>query len=168
MSTAQIKAEAQRFSLLRERLIRDYQDIDDETLSDTLDGASDLTDQLQVLIRSALEDESLADALKIRLADMRARVSRLEGRVERKRALAAEVMREAGLPRVIAPDFTASARPVPPGLVVSDEQAIPPAYWVPQPPRLNRQELLGALKAGMAVPGATLSNGGSTLAVRTR
>lgn len=168
MNTAQIKAEAQRFSLTRDRLTRDYPDIDDQTLFDTLEGVSDLSDQLQVLIRSALEDESLAEALKIRMADMRARASRLDQRMERKRALAAEVMREAGLPRVVAPDFTASIRPVSPGLVVSDETAIPPAFWMPQPPRLNRQELLGALKAGTSVPGAGLSNGGSTLAVRTR
>jgi len=168
MNTLQIKAEGQRFSLIRDRLQRDYPDIDDVTLFDTLEGVSDLADQLQLLIRSALEDGSLIEALKIRAADMRARVSRLESRVERKRALAAEVMREAGLPRVVAPDFTASVRPVSPGLVVSDEAAIPPTFWVPQPPRLNRQELLGVLKAGTAVPGAGLSNGGSTLAVRTR
>jgi hypothetical protein len=168
MNTLQIKAEMQRFSFIRERLQRDYPDLDDETLFDTLEGVSDLFDQLQVLIRSALDDASLVEALKIRVADMRARVSRLEGRVERKRALAAEVMREAGLPRVVAADFTASVRPVPPGLIVNEETAIPPAFWVPQPPKLNRQELLAALKAGTAVPGASLSNGGSTLAVRTR
>jgi hypothetical protein len=168
MNTMPLKAEAQRFTLLKERLTRDYPDLDDETLFDTLEGASTLPEQLQVLIRSALDDESLVEALKIRMGDMRARVTRLEGRAERKRALAAEVMRETGLPRVNAPDFTASTRPVPPGLVVQDEAAIPADYWVPQPPKLNRQGLLSALKAGTAVPGAGLSNGGSTLAVRTR
>jgi hypothetical protein len=168
MNTVQLKAEAQKFNLLRERLKRDYQDIDDATLSDTLEGLSDLPDQLQVLIRSALEDESLVEALKLRSADMRARIGRLEARTERKRALAAEVMREAGLPRLVAPDFTASARPSTPTLIVTDEGAIPPGFWAPQPPRLNRQELIAALKAGTAVPGAGLSNGGSTLSVRTR
>ena len=67
-----------------------------------------------------------------------------------------------------APDFTASVRPVAPGLVVSNETLIPPDYWVPQPPKLNRQELISILKSGTTVPGAGLSNGGSTLSVRVR
>jgi hypothetical protein len=168
MNTIAIKAEAQRFGVLRERLKQDYPDIDDVTLSDTLEGISDLADQLGAVVRSALDDECLADALKARLADMRERLGRWQRRAERKRALVAEVMRDAGLPRLVTPEFTASVRPVPPGLVVTDESAIPPAYWVPQPAKLNRQELIGRLKAGTPVPGAGLSNGGSTLAVRTR
>ena len=168
MNTLALKAEAQRFGVLRDRLRQDYPDIDDETLSDTLEGISTLPDQLGAVVRSALEDECLADALKARLSDMRERLARLQGRAERKRALVADVMREAGLPKLVTPEFTVSVRPVPPGLVVTDEATIPPAYWVPQPPKLNRQELIGALKAGTLVPGASLSNGGSTLAVRTR
>ena len=168
MNTMPIKAAVQRYTQLRERLKQDYPDIDDETLGDTLEGISDLPEQLQAVIRSALDDESLVEALKLRLADMRARVGRLEERSERKRALAAGVMRDAGLPRLIAPDFTASVRPVAPGLVVSDETLIPPDYWVPQPPKLNRQELISILKSGTTVPGAGLSNGGSTLSVRSR
>jgi hypothetical protein len=167
-NTMPIQAAVQRYGQLRERLKQDYPDLDDETLTDTLEGVTELTDQLRVLVRSALDDESLAEALKLRLSDMRARMSRLEERAERKRALAAAVMREAGLPRLMDAEFTASVRPVAPGVVVTDEALIPPPYWVPQPPRLNRQELLIALKAGTRVPGAGLSNGGSTLSVRTR
>lgn len=66
----------------------------------------------------------------------------------------------AGLPRLVTPEFTASLRPVPPGLVVTDESLIPDTYWVPQPPKLSRQEVLAALKAGTSVSGAALSNGG--------
>jgi hypothetical protein len=168
MNTMPIKAAVQRFTQLRERLKQDYPDIDDETLADTLEGISDLPEQLQAVIRSALEDESLAEALKLRLTDIRTRINRFEERSERKRALAASVMRDAGLPRLIAPDFTASVRPVAPGLVVSNETLIPPDYWVPQPPKLNRQELISILKSGTPVPGAGLSNGGSTLSVRVR
>jgi hypothetical protein len=38
------------------------------------------------------------------------------------------------------------------------EQAIPPAYLAPQPPKLDRQGLLGGLKRGSSIPGAELSN----------
>src|SRR5690348_2615264 len=113
MSSILLKAEAQRVGFLRDKLKADYPDIDDETLCDTLEGLTDLPAQLGAVIRSALEDECLAAALKGRISDMRERLSRLQGRAERKRALAGEVMREAGLPKLVMAEFTASLRPVP-------------------------------------------------------
>lgn len=168
MNTMTIKMAAQGYTQLRERLKRDYPDIDDEALGDTLEQITDLSEQLGAVVRSVLDDESLAEALKTRIADMRARLSRFETRAERKRELVGTVMRETGIPRLVDLEFTASVRPVPRGLVVSDENLIPPDYWIPQPPKLNRQELLVMLRAGTAVPGAGLSNGGSTLSVRSR
>jgi hypothetical protein len=161
MNTMPIQIAAQSYTRLRERLKADYPDIDDDTLGDTLEGISELPEQLSAVVRSVLDDEMLAEALKLRIADMRARLGRLETRAGQKRELVGTVMRETGIPRLVDPEFTASVRPVPKGLVVSDETLIPDQYWVPQPPKLNRQDLL-------AVPGAVLSNGGSTLSVRSR
>jgi Siphovirus Gp157 len=70
----------------------------------------------------------------------------------KKRQLALEAMNEAGLKKLEQPDFTASARLGGPPLVVTSEQSIPPAYWVPQPPKLDRQSLLGDLKRGNDIP----------------
>ena len=47
-------------------------------------------------------------------------------------------------------------------------RTIPPAYWLPQPPKLDRQGLLGELKRGAAIPGAELSNPKPVLRVRTK
>jgi hypothetical protein len=66
------------------------------------------------------------------------------------------------------PDFTASLRAVPPGLVVGDESLIPADYWKPQPAKLDKRGLLTALNAGTSVPGVSLGNGGTTLSVRTK
>ena len=99
---------------------------------------------------------------------MRRRLERLEARGAKKRQLALEAMGEVGLKKLEQPDFTASTRSGLPALVVISEQTIPPAYWLPQPPKLDRQGLLGELKRGVAIPGAELSNPKPVLMVRTK
>ena len=123
---------------------------------------------IAAVIRSALVDEALQGGLRSRIEDMRQRLARLEERGSKKRQLALEAMTEVGLSKLEQPDFTASARAGSPSLVVVAEQAIPEAYWVPQPPKLDRQLLLAELKRGREIPGAQLGNPKPTLAVRTK
>ena len=123
---------------------------------------------IAAVIRSALVDEALRSGLRSRLDDMRERLSRLELRASKKRLLALEAMTEAGLSKLEQPDFTASARAGSPALVVIAEETIPEAYWLPQPPKLDRQGLLGELKRGAVIPGAELSNPKPVLMVRTK
>jgi Siphovirus Gp157 len=99
---------------------------------------------------------------------MRTRLGRLTGRGLKKRQLALEAMNEVGLKRLEQPDFTASARLGSPALVVISEQAVPEAYWLPQPPKLDRQGLTYDLKRGKEVPGACLGNANPVLVVRTK
>jgi len=99
---------------------------------------------------------------------MRERLSRLELRASKKRQLALEAMTEVGLTRLEQPDFTASARAGSPTLLVMAEARIPEAYWLPQPPKLDRQGLLRELKRGGEIPGAQMSNPQPVLTVRTR
>ena len=77
-------------------------------------------------------------------------------------------MREASLKKLEQADFTASVRAGVPALVVEAESEIPADYWVPQPPKLSRSELLKALKAGSEVPGAYLGDPQPSLSVRTK
>jgi hypothetical protein len=60
-----------------------------------------------------------------------------------------------------------SVRAEPVTSIVS-EGKLPEAYWVPQPPKLDRQSLLADLKRGAVIPGAELANPKPTLAVRTK
>ena len=153
---------------LKAELRKAFADIDDETLRDTLEGLSSLPEALAAVIRAYMEDLTMAAALGIRIADMQERLARFEVRAEKKRALVTHVMERAELKKLHEPDFTASLRAVPPGLVVSDETAIPAGYWNPQPPKLDRKELLKSLNSGVVVPGAILGNGSTTISVRTR
>ena len=89
-------------------------------------------------------------------------------RSSKKRDLALHALSEVGLAKLEQPDFTASTRAGSPSLIVISEQTIPPAYWLPQRPKLDRQGLLGELKRGAAIPGAELSNPKPVLMVRTK
>jgi hypothetical protein len=160
--------EFNRFGELRRRLIEADPEIDDTTLFDTLDGATNLTEALGEVIRAALEEEALADGLRARMGAMRERLERIETASARKREVAQAVMEDAGIERILAPDFTVSLRVSPPGVAVVNEAEIPEPYWIPQPPKLDRKGILDALKAGGPVPGATLTNSKVSLAVRTK
>lgn len=153
---------------LRAELLVMFAGIDDETLRDTLEGLSSLPEALSAVIRTYLDDLSVAAALGMRISDMQERLGRFEARAEKKRALVTQVMERAALKKLQEPDFTVSLRAVPAGLVVCDETAIPADYWKPQPPKLDRKGLLATLTAGQTIPGAALGNGGTTISVRTR
>ena len=165
---ASLKAEVPKYQLLKQRLITDYPSLDEETRIDTLEGITDLHEMIAAVIRSALVDEALHAGLRFRLDDMRERLSRLELRASKKRELALGAMAEVGLSKLEQPDFTASARAGSPALVVIAEESIPEAYWLPQPPKLNRQAILGELKRGVDIPGAQMSNPKPVLSVRTK
>ena len=169
MSQNAMSLEISKFQRVREWLRETYDlDEDDDTLTDTLEGITDLHEMIAAVIRSALEDEALQSGLRARIVDMKSRLSRLEGRGAKKRQLALEAMTEAGLKKLEQPDFTASARAGLPGLVVMEEDLIPEGYWVPQPPKLDRQCLLTDLKRAGRIPGAQLNNPKPTLSVRTK
>ena len=163
-----IMQEAIFIDFLRQKLIAEFPDIDEETLRDTLAGASNLEEHLAELIRRQLEDGVLLDALKCRLQDMQLRCARLENRIDKIRDLVCSVMSRAHLTKIVQPDFTVSLRAAGPKLVVVNEAEIPSEYWVPQSPRLDRQRLLSDLKATQPVPGAILEAGGSTISIRTK
>ena len=168
MATHQIQQQLILHTHFRERLREEFPDVDDETLADTLEGLTDLTDQLAEVIRSALEDEAFHGALKIRMGEMRERAARLALRAEKKRQLVTETMAQADLHRLSLPDISITLRPGQARLVVTEEREIPESYWKVQPPKLDRQGLLGALRSGETVPGASLGNPQPTILVRTK
>ncbi|MGC2409573.1 MAG: siphovirus Gp157 family protein [Methyloceanibacter sp.] len=168
MAIPALKNQIQLYHWLREKLVESFPAADDETIRDTLEGITDLHEMIAEIIRSALIDEALQAGLKSRLDDMKQRLARFEERGDKKRQLALEAMSEVGLRKLEQPDFTASARSGSPSLVIIAEDAIPSSYWVPQPPKLDRQSLLADLKQGSDVPGTQLSNPRPTLSVRTK
>ena len=106
-----MRTEISTYLILADQLKARYAELDDDTLADTLEGISQLPDLITEIVRSGLEDDVLASALKQRLDDMQARLARLKERYDKKRALAAWAMSQAEIRRVQAPDFSLSLRP---------------------------------------------------------
>ena len=153
---------------LRVRLEAEFPDADEETLLDTLEGMTNLTEMLAEVLRSCLEDQSLASALKSRVADMQERLFRFEERARKKRELVTTVMEQADLKKITESDLTVSLRPSRPPLVIIDEAAIPRDFLKSQPDKLDRLGLIAALRDGRDVPGAVLGNPPITISVRTK
>src|SRR5258706_12322861 len=101
-STELLRSELTHYLILAEQLKAHYEEIDDETLRDTLEGISHLPDVIKEVVRSSLEDESLVVALKARLEEMQARLQRFKTRAEKKRDLVPWPMGNAVIARLQA------------------------------------------------------------------
>jgi hypothetical protein len=156
------------YKAVRERLRTEDPQIDDQCLSDTVEGLSDLPEILTAIVRAALTDEALANGLKGRIGEMEDRLARLRDRAAKRRQIVRDTMVGLDLKKLEAPDFTASVRPGMPSLIVIEPAQVPSLYWEPGEPRLNRKELLADLKQGAEVTGAVLSDPDPVLSVRTR
>ncbi len=156
------------YAALRGRLLAEDPTLDEQTLADTLEGMTDLHEVVAAIVRGAVTDEALSDGLRNRIAQMEERLNGYENRAARRRVIARDVMVEAALKKITAPDLTISVRSGGASLLVTDEAMIPSNYWVPREPRLDRQSVTADLKRGMSVPGATLSNSEPVLSVRTK
>ncbi len=168
MSSSPLSREVVHYEYLRERLKADFPEADEDTLRDTLEGMTKITDMLAEVLRSLLEDQSLAGALKGRIADMQERLSRFEERARKKRELVTTVMEQADLKKLAESDFTVSLRTSRPPLMIIDEEAIPRDFRKPQPDKLDRLALISALRDGRDIPGAVLGNPPMTISVRTK
>ena len=163
-----LNLERTRFTELRRRLNEIYPDLDNQTLNDTLAGATNFKEALSALIRSSLEDECLAKALRERMNDMRVRLARHEARATSKRQVVVENMEAADIRKLTEADFTASTRTGPPSVVIESEDELPIDYLLPQPPKPDKRTILEALTHGSTVPGAVLAQPKLSLTVRSQ
>lgn len=163
-----INTELNYFLELKRRIQEAEPDIDEATLVDTLEGATNLHEALAEVARSALLDETMISALKLRLDSLSQRLSRFANSSAAKRQAILHVMTEAGLNRLRQEDVTLSVRDGMAGLVVTDETVIPEWCWIPQPPRLDRTKIISTLKAGDHIPGTRLSDPKPQLQIRSK
>lgn len=161
---------ASMHAIMRDALLAAYPEltIDDPHLLDSLEGISSFPESVKYVIRSIDEDQIIIDGIKARETELATRRERHKVRVDAKRAAIAQALERAGETKLVLPDATVSLGKSAPKVIVTDEDAIPLAYWISQPARLDRETLLKDMKAGNAVEGASLSNGGQTLVLRRK
>ena len=162
-----LSSELNKHALLREKLIVEFPSADEETLADTLDGLTELSEVIAALLRSSQEDRAMADGLGEYIGELVARAGRINDRAAKKRTLCLDAMERANIKKIAAPDFTASLRSNRPKVVVVDESKIPTMFWDPQPDKLNKRKLAEALLT-QGVEGAMFSNPAKTISIRTK
>ncbi len=154
---------------VREMLLAIDPTIEDDPalFQDLLDGeGGDNLAVIERLIEASIETDALADAAKLRLADLAERRARFERRRDAYRAVALKALEAINLKRLERPTWTASIGNRPPKVMVNEDAL--PDRWFRVKREADKAALATALKAGETIDGATLSNGGVGLTVRTR
>lgn len=141
---------------------------DDELALTAVEGETGLIEAINAAVDriAALKDHS--QAIDYRIEALKLRQSRFDRQAELIKSALQVAMSQAELRKLELPQATLSIRAVPPKVELVNEAAIPPAFWKPQDPKLDKAAILKALKDNETVPGAMLSNGGETLAIREK
>lgn len=155
----------EQWKQIRADILEAFPEIDEATLTDTLDGEAGALDAVAMLIRAAREDEAMAGAVNAMMEDMKARRERFVQRAESRRRGAQSLMKAIGVRKVERPDFTASLRAAPARVEIPDDEAVPDVYCVVTK-RPNKPEIREALNNGMQANWARLSPGTETMGVR--
>jgi hypothetical protein len=143
---------------------------DEQALIDTLEGATSLDKVVETLDAGIFSDENLIAGLEKGLADIKARMERINKRVEVQRALAKKAFEVAGWNRSRECTYATIGlqnKPVALGKV-EEAKITERRFWKDQDPKLDRKALLAALKDGEAIEGAELEPPTKVLTYRRR
>ena len=162
-----IAREIEAARVLREQ-IADLAQGDEDFIRDTLEGETDLDGIVRRLIAGIGEDEAMAAGIDAYAKELDTRKDRLTKRAKLKRTLICSAMEIAGRPSMETDVGTVTLKAVAATATITEEADIPAEFFKPQPPKLDKAALTVALREGREVPGATLSNGGSTIQIRRK
>lgn len=168
-SNLKLAESASYAAAMKAELLAAYPDLsdDNQALLDTLDGLTDLSEVIAVFVRSADDDLALAAGCGDRIDELGTRKSRFLARAETKRRLIQAALERAGLKKVEHPEFTAFTRASAPTVIITHEDAITADYLTQKVVTgINKNKIKSDLLDGKQVPGARLSNGGTTLTIR--
>lgn len=168
-STPTLMTDVRVYLELKERLKEAF-DLEDgeETLLDTLEGESTLPDRLAGLVRAAVRDEAMADAMKAIIADNQARKKRFEDRAQRFRTLVLWAMGETGLTKLAKPDLTASVSSGRPAVTITGDPGDIPDVFCRIRREPDKTAIREYLEHGDSLSFATLGNPSSVLTIRSK
>jgi hypothetical protein len=138
---------------------------DQQAAADLVEGETSLNEAIDAAVQKLVEDTAAVRGLKSMIEDLTRRQVRLEERIKNFRTALSVALEQAGRKSVEHPAVTISLRAVAASVAITDEAAVPSRFWKAGEPRLDKHALLEALKAKELIPGVSLSNGRTTLAL---
>ena len=152
-----------------DRMLDDYPELEDDAdlRLDMIEGETDAMEVATRLVRTIRQSETTVDAIKAEIDMLKAKSSRYATRKDRAREVLEGLMDAMGTVKLSLTVATVTMSDGREKAIISDENMLPDAYMrIKKEP--DKTAILDALKAGQAVPGAVLSNGGRTLTVRQK
>lgn len=146
--------------------IRDVIGDDEEMVADAVEGETNLVDVIKSAIDRILELEAHEKAISDQQKALGERKDRFAKQADHIRQAVLVAMGQADLKKLELPTATLSRKALPQKAEIINDADIPSRFWKPSDPKLDRKALLEALKEKELIPGAALSNGGETLAIR--
>lgn len=177
--------EAQAVVALRES-IKEL-DGDEDLLADMIEGETSLFEVIDRVLERIREADVMIAGIDAVVKSLTARKTRNEEARKRDRTLLEQAMMIAGVETIRRPTATLTLSYRAPSLLVTEESEIPPKWWKPGEPTLDKAGVLAALRQRAAiladekmtpedkaaalaevppVPGAELSNGAPSISIR--
>jgi hypothetical protein len=142
-------------------------DGDDDARADLLEGQTGLHEIAALL--ADLYSTAIANvaAIDMRLEDLKSRKERFKARSARTKEALQLLLEAADARKLDLPQATISLRSVPPAVIVDVDATVLPDVYQRVKVEADKTAIKAALEAGQTVPGARLTNGGQTVAIRT-
>lgn len=121
-----------------------------ETMQGTI---QDKAKNVAMVIRNM---ETTAEAIKAAEDEMASRRKTIERKLDWMKTYLLQNMERSGISKIESPYFVIALRDNPESLIVEPDAAIPPEYWKPQDPVLDKAGLKKDIQAGLIVDGCRL------------
>lgn len=139
---------------------------DEELTHDMIEGETSFFEAVDKALSEIDECDIMIEGLAAKIKQLTSRKKRNEDRAKKLRGLIDQAFQMAQLKRHKFERATITTKNVPPSLIVTDEADIPSKYFDDQPPKLNKKRLFDDVKSGISIPGASQTNGGTTIQIR--
>ena len=139
---------------------------DSDLITDMIEGETDLFEALDEAIAEIDNCEIIIAGCKAKEEQIADRRKKAERRIETVRSLIEQALVVSGEGTARRPTATLTVKDVPPKPIITEESAIPAQYWKQADPVIDKAAINKAVKDGEAIPGVTLSNGGTSLQIR--
>ncbi|MCB6917367.1 siphovirus Gp157 family protein [Enterococcus avium] len=138
------------------RKVAEMEDLDSETLRDTLDSISDEIENKVINIGFIIKEKkadikAIQDAMK----ELAEKKQSIEKSIDSLQCYAYDSMKLTGVNKAKTPLLSIWIQNNPPSVNVTDESMIPKSFFIEQEPKLDKKQLKEELKHG-EIPGAEL------------